>query len=98
LGKRRKLDVTTCLFCGEEESIKHLFFDCVVAKKIWEEISEILGFEIGRDYEAVAKCWLCNKRFGAVNVVTSTICWCICKVRNLLCFQDVAWLGMKMVW
>jgi hypothetical protein len=33
LEKRRKLDDSSCLFCGEMESIAHLFFECVVARK-----------------------------------------------------------------
>jgi hypothetical protein len=32
LGKRRKVNDSTCLFCAEQESIQHLFFECVVAK------------------------------------------------------------------
>jgi hypothetical protein len=71
---------------------------CVVAKKIWEEISRILSPDIGRNYESVAKCWLCNKKFGVVNVVTSAVCWALWKLRNDLCFQDVRWVGMKKFW
>jgi hypothetical protein len=32
LCKRRKVDDSTCLFCAEQESIQHLFFECVIAK------------------------------------------------------------------
>jgi hypothetical protein len=42
------------VFCGEKEYIAHLFFECVVARKAWEEVSIIIGFEIGSDFESVA--------------------------------------------
>jgi hypothetical protein len=52
-------------------------------------VSELVGFEIGSSYELVAKCWLCNKRFGVVNMISSIVCWGLWKLRNELCFQDV---------
>jgi hypothetical protein len=32
LGKIRKVDDSTCLFCAETETAHHMMFDCVVAK------------------------------------------------------------------
>ena len=32
-----------CMFCTESESIQHLFFDCVVAKLIWEQIASFFN-------------------------------------------------------
>jgi len=34
LNIRQKLDDVRCLFCSEDESIHHLFFDCVVSRQI----------------------------------------------------------------
>jgi hypothetical protein len=34
LAKRRTVHDVSCLFCAENESIDHLFFECVVAKQI----------------------------------------------------------------
>jgi hypothetical protein len=34
-------------------------------------ISQTLGVETGADYELVARMWLCNKKFGVINIVTS---------------------------
>jgi hypothetical protein len=39
LEKRHNLDDSTCLFCTEKESVHHLFFDCVVARRTWELVS-----------------------------------------------------------
>jgi hypothetical protein len=33
LVKRRNANDPSCLFCGDVESIAHLFFVCVVAKR-----------------------------------------------------------------
>jgi hypothetical protein len=43
LAKRREVTDKTCLFCNEPESVKHLFFECCVAKRIWARIADILN-------------------------------------------------------
>jgi hypothetical protein len=43
------------MFHGEDESIDHMSFDCVVAKQAWELVSEVVGFSISSDFESVAK-------------------------------------------
>jgi hypothetical protein len=35
LEKRQKLEDLTCVFYTEKESIHHLFFYCVIAKRAW---------------------------------------------------------------
>jgi hypothetical protein len=75
-----------------------LLFECVVAKKAWQIISRVLCKEVGIDYESVARLWLCNKKHGITNMVTSTVSWSIWKLRNTMIFQGVAWLGMKQLW
>jgi hypothetical protein len=47
LNKKGISKPVQCRFCGEDESIGHLFFSCVVARSIWEDVSEFLGFEWG---------------------------------------------------
>jgi hypothetical protein len=98
LDKRRNVEDKTCLFCTEMESVYRLFFDCVVARQAWIAVFEVTGFKIGIDFESMAKCWLCNSGFGVVNMLSLAICWAIWKLRNLLCFQDVAWGSMKLLW
>jgi hypothetical protein len=43
-----------CCFCCENESIMHLFFECAVAKVIWEYVSEFLEYKLGDNYMSVA--------------------------------------------
>jgi hypothetical protein len=33
LEKRRHVDDRSCVFCSDDESINHLFFECVVARQ-----------------------------------------------------------------
>jgi hypothetical protein len=47
-----------CCFCAEEESIVHLFFECVVAKAVWSYVQECMGFDVGSSYISVALKWL----------------------------------------
>jgi hypothetical protein len=63
LNKKGLKKNTLCCFCNENESIAHLFFDCVVAKVIWKHVSEFLGVEIGNDYLSVASKWLHKEKF-----------------------------------
>jgi hypothetical protein len=63
---------TTCIFCIEKESICHLFFGCVVAKRAWNIASNTLEMDTGTDYESIARLWLCNKKYGIV-IVTSAM-------------------------
>jgi hypothetical protein len=58
----------------------------------------VVGFRLDSDYESIAKLWLCSKKFGVINIVSSTACWCIWKLRNCLCFRGVPWSGMKTLW
>jgi hypothetical protein len=53
LDKRRKLDNKTCLFSEEHESVHHMFFDCVVSRQAWLVVSELVGFQIGSDFDSV---------------------------------------------
>ncbi|TVU21933.1 hypothetical protein EJB05_31604, partial [Eragrostis curvula] len=53
LGSKKKLNDETCLFCSEKESVFHLFFDCVVARKMWVDISEVLDKNVGENFESI---------------------------------------------
>lgn len=55
LAKRQHVNDKTCLLCGEDETVAHLFFECVVAQRVWSEVSDFLGLDIGENFELVAK-------------------------------------------
>ena len=97
LGKRRKVEDSTCLFCKEQESLNHLFFDCVVAKQLWEVLSSIFGIQLGNSLDNIGKFWLSNKRNGVLNICTSAAVWSLWKLRNDLCFQRKMWRSMAIL-
>jgi hypothetical protein len=43
LVKRKNVDDESCLFCNDKESIQHFFFDCCVAKCMWQVCSDVCG-------------------------------------------------------
>lgn len=97
LAKRRPVNDPSYLFCIENESIMHLFFDCFVAKYVCGVISEFLNQVIGGDFESIARFWVAHKRHILTNAITSAVTWLLWKLRNEMCFQGVTWTSMKKV-
>ena len=79
LAKRRHVDDTTCLFCSEQETVHHLFFECCVAKVLWTYISEIFHVALGTDYESIARWWISNKTYKVMNCFSAALMWCLWK-------------------
>lgn len=86
LSTRQKLEDLSCLFCSDLESVHHLLFECAVATKLWNIISDIIGFSCGQDFLSIAKLRLSNKNFVAI--IVNYICCPIglWKLRNSLLF------------
>ena len=78
-------------------SKKNLFFDCCIAKLIWQYVSKFLDLNLGIDFESVARFWLGNKKHLVTNAVSAAVLWSFWKFRNELCFQGRVWMGMKEV-
>jgi hypothetical protein len=97
LSKRRKVENPTCLFCNEQESVNHLFFECVVAKQLWNVLSSILGIQLGGALDNIGKFWLSSKHNGVLNMCTSAAFWSMWKLRNDICFQRKSWRSMAML-
>jgi len=91
LSKRRKVDDPSCLFCEEQESVNHLFFECAVARRLWAVLSSIFDVQLGGSLDSISKFWLSNKRNGVLNMFTSAAVWKIWKLRNDICFQRTMW-------
>jgi hypothetical protein len=94
LAKRQKVENMMCLFCEELESCNHVFFECVVAKEMWIRISNAIGRDIGNSFESIGICWLSNRKFAAINILSSATLWALWKLRNALCFQNSLWQDM----
>jgi hypothetical protein len=65
LAIRRKVEDPSCLFCYE---LRHLFFECVVAKQLWSNMSDILGRDVGRDFLSIGQMWISDSRFLVDNM------------------------------
>lgn len=98
LNKKGMNKPVQCRLCGEEESIDHLFFSCVVARNIWDDVSEFLGLSVGTDYISVAAKWLSKEKYYVTNLISSAVLRGIWLIRNDFVFNDQVWLDVKMVW
>ena len=82
LNIRKKLDDLTCLFCKENESVQHLFFECVVAKQMWLCFSEVCDREIGQNFLPIGQLCLSNKKFVVCNPFCAAALWGLWKLRK----------------
>ena len=98
LLKRHLNKPEDCVFCSELESIDHLFFNCIVAKQIWQTISSIFNVAVGDSFFSVARFWVANKKHATLNSVCAAALWCLWKTRNILIFNGDPWLNMLQVW
>jgi hypothetical protein len=80
-----------CEFCGGNESINHLFFECPLARFNWSVASCALGIERNpENFYDLCQNWL-QEFFGVDRVVvmlgTTALLWNLWKTRNSSCFQ-----------
>jgi hypothetical protein len=82
-----------CMFCGKNETTDHLFFQCPLARYMWNVVSCALG--VSCTFMNVKNCllvWL--KQFKGdkkkiIIVGVSAVLWSLWKARNMACFQKV---------
>jgi hypothetical protein len=67
---------------------------CVVAKQMWIRISEVVRRDVGVSFESIGLCWLSEKKFMTINIITSAALWALWKLRNEMCFQNRTWRDM----
>jgi hypothetical protein len=84
LSKRKYVEDKTCLFCSSLETVHHTFFECCVAKMLWETVAEVTGLPVISDFTSLSKWWLHGKKMGNLNVVTTAALWTIWKTQNNL--------------
>jgi hypothetical protein len=80
-----------CLFCGKNESINHLFFECPLARYLWNVVSCATGFNC--QFQSADQCfnsWLKSFALGKRKILTvgvAAVIWTVWKARNLACFE-----------
>ena len=94
LKKRNLNKPEDCVFCSGKETVGHLFFDCLVAKLIWKDISDFLGFDIGANLNSIAHYWIADSRHAALNMICSAVLWSIWTLRNDFVFNGLTWISM----
>jgi hypothetical protein len=95
LVKRQNVDDLTCVFCNEVESCQHLFFDCVVASKIWRDIVMALGVNLKiSSMHDISSLWNDFKKNNNLNMIFAVVLRTIWITRNDFIFNRSQWLGM----
>jgi hypothetical protein len=86
-----------CEMCKELETVKHIMFECIVARLIWAIVERVFDCNI-TNFESIASKWLCNKKFLHFNLVTSVALCGLWINRNNLVFNKNFWINIKQVW
>jgi hypothetical protein len=97
LNKKGLDKLMQCCFCNENESVSHLFFECVLAKAILGLVGELLGSGIGADYISVAAKWLQKEKLCGTNIITRVVLRSAWLIRNDFIFNKQVWVDVKMI-
>ena len=90
LAKRNWKGDTKCCFCSSSETIQHLFFDCHVARFVWNAVYVVFGIQPPTSMSFLLGSWLGNfsrKLQKHILVGASALCWTIWLSRNDVVFQ-----------
>jgi hypothetical protein len=77
-----------CEMCKETETVKHIMFECIVARLIWDDVFKIFDIAV-TDFESIASKWLCNKKFLHFNLVSSAVIWNCGSIGITLCLKKL---------
>jgi hypothetical protein len=96
LLQRNVVKPLKCHFCDENESIHHIFFDCVVAISCWGYVKSFNGATINNYFDMSGK-WLCETKHELFNNISAGMCWAVWLTRNGMVFRGQVWQDMKVV-
>ncbi|WVZ54678.1 hypothetical protein U9M48_005442 [Paspalum notatum var. saurae] len=91
LAKRNWIGNTKCCFCNLAKSIRHLFFDCHVARAIWSTIFIAFGIKPPINVTMLLGSWLngfTKKLKYSILLGVAAICWAIWSWRNDVVFNE----------
>ena len=97
LAKRRHVDDMSCVFYSEPETRKHLFFDCIVAKNVWNLVADILKVDVPNSFALLTSFWKRRKHCEALNIVSAAALWSLWRLRNDFVFQGRRWRSIRCV-
>jgi hypothetical protein len=90
LVKRCWKGCLTCSFCNRNESIKHLFFYCYMAKSIWRIIYFALKIDMPVSVNHTIRSWGSNRGPGHKKILlsgVSALFWSIWLSQNKVAFN-----------
>jgi hypothetical protein len=61
LRKRGMPKRLECNLCKEIETVKHIFFECLISDLLWDMVFEVFGIRV-TDFLSIASRWLYNTR------------------------------------
>ena len=91
LAKRNWKGDKKCCFCNNDESIQHLFFECHVAKFVWNVVFVTFGIVPPSSITNMLGTWLrgFNLRSRKLLLIGATaMCWAIWLSRNEVVFKQ----------
>jgi hypothetical protein len=70
------------------KTCNHLFFECVVAKAVWDKVTVCVGYSIAvKDIKYVTNLWVNTGDSIALNIIHAAILWVLWLTRNAMCFK-----------
>ncbi|KAL0900977.1 hypothetical protein Bca101_084938 [Brassica carinata] len=92
LQKRGMLQHTTCIRCGETETVSHIFLHCAYAKKVWAKPLLVPHFDPD-DFSSLVEALRSSKKssclppMGVISDIVPWICWSLWTARNKAIFE-----------
>ena len=93
LIKRNWTGPTRCSFCDRDETIKHLFFDCPLAKVLWQTVHIAFSINPPNSVYALFGTWLNGIEPNLARHIRVGVCallWTIWTCRNDLVFNRIS--------
>jgi len=90
LAKRKWKGSTKCSFCSAEESIQHLFFDCYLARFIWNAVHIAFNIQQPTSISNMLGSWIKSFPFELRNQIlvgAAALCWAVWLSRNDVVFE-----------
>ena len=100
LIKRRWVGSSRCCFCDQNETIKHLFLDCPLAKLLWRTIHIAFNVSPPISIDTLFGTWLTGVESNIAGHIRIGICallWAIWNCRNDIIFNRKIFINFLQV-
>lgn len=74
-------------FYSDLETVHIFFFERVVAKQIWRNVSPFLQRNLGTDMFSISISWIASKLLANVNSICAAVLWSLWKFSNNMIFN-----------